>query len=157
MIDEQQANVGIERAVRRVGRLVHEPALSGRSDVDRAFLAAMAVDTGPSRIADIAQRLGVNTTYAGQYRLRLMSAELITPAGHGQVRFELPYLREYLLQAGGTGEHPPFGPDTEQAAALYRATFTGEPGIAALPPAPESAPHLPSRPDGQHPGPGRER
>ena len=76
LIDEQQARAGIVRAVRRVGRLVHEPALSGLSDVDRAFLTAMTVDTGASRLAEIAERLGVYSTYAGQYRIRLMASEL---------------------------------------------------------------------------------
>ncbi len=132
VITEKQADFGIDRAVRRVGRLVHEPALGGLSDVDRAFLAAMATDSGPSRIADIAQRMGVNTTYAGQYRIRLMSAELITSAGHGLVRFELPYMREYLLSVAGADEQQrPFG------------QFTGKPGIPALPTAP-GRPSLPA-------------
>lgn len=98
VIDEQQARAGVERAVRRVGRLVHEPALARLSDVDRSFLAAMAPDDGPSRLGDIAQRLGVSGTYAGQYRLRLIAAELIVPAGHGRVRYALPYLRDYLRE-----------------------------------------------------------
>ena len=96
VIDEQQARIGVERAVGRVGRLVVAPALGGLSRVDRAFLAAMALDPGPSRMGDIAERLGVSSTYASQYRLRLISAEVIAPAGHGLVRFELPYLRDYL-------------------------------------------------------------
>lgn len=97
-IDAGQARVGVERAVRRVGRLVHEPALGGLSAVDRSFLAAMSLDDEPSRMADIAQRLGVTGTYASQYRLRLISAELIVPAGHGRVSFALPYLRDYLRE-----------------------------------------------------------
>jgi hypothetical protein len=104
VIDEAQARLGVERAARRVGRLVNAPALAGLSDVDRSFLAAMAVDDGPSRLADIAARLGVSTTYASQYRLRLIAAEVIAPAGRGLVRFALPYLRDYLLDrpfAGG--------------------------------------------------------
>lgn len=97
-IDAGQARVGVERAVRRVGRLVHEPALGGLSAVDRSFLAAMSLDDEPSRMAGIAQRLGVTGTYASQYRLRLISAELIVPAGHGRVSFALPYLRDYLRE-----------------------------------------------------------
>ena len=106
VIDEAQARLGVERAARRVGRLVHAPALAGLSDVDRSFLAAMAVDDGPSRLADIAARLGVSTTYASQYRLRLIAAEVIAPAGRGLVRFALPYLRDYLLDRPlGGGDH----------------------------------------------------
>lgn len=102
VIDASQARIGVERAVRRVGRLVLAPALGGLSRVDRSFLTAMAVDPGPSRMADIADRLGVSSTYASQYRLRLLAAEVIAPAGHGLVRFELPYLRDYLQDHPGT-------------------------------------------------------
>lgn len=70
--------------------------------MDRLFLTAMAVDPGPSRMADIADRLGVSSTYASQYRLRLLAAEVIASAGHGLVRFELPYLRDYLQDHPGT-------------------------------------------------------
>jgi hypothetical protein len=56
----------------------------------------MAVDSGPSRMADLAERLQVDKYYASQYRLRLLDSELIAPAGHGHVDFALPYLREYL-------------------------------------------------------------
>lgn len=95
-IDRTHAEVGVERATRKVGRLVHAPSLRDVSEVDRSFLAAMALDRDSSEIAELAERLGVDTNYAGQYRLRMIAAELIEPAGHGRVRFALPYLREYL-------------------------------------------------------------
>ena len=81
-----------------VGALVHEPALSALSDIDRNFLLAMADDDGPSRMADIQQRLGVDVNYASQYRLRLIAAEVIEPIRRGYVDFALPYLRDYLRQ-----------------------------------------------------------
>lgn len=90
---------GVARARRRLGALIHEPALRGASDIDRAFLSAMALDDGPSRMADIQQRLGVDVNYTSQYRLRLIAAELIHSTRRGYVDFALPYLREYL------GEH----------------------------------------------------
>ncbi|CAB0702970.1 ATP-binding protein [Corynebacterium diphtheriae] len=85
-------------AKRKLGQLVHEPALSDLSEVDRTFLVAMAADDGPSTMSDIAQRLGVNSQYAGNYRRRLIDAEIITSSGYGQVDFELPYMREYLRE-----------------------------------------------------------
>jgi hypothetical protein len=88
----------VPAARRRLGRLVHEPALADLSDVDRSFLVAMAHDDGPSRMADVAARLGVNANYASQYRLRLLAADVIRPAGRGLVAFELPYLRDYLRE-----------------------------------------------------------
>ncbi|CAB0516713.1 ATP-binding protein [Corynebacterium diphtheriae] len=85
-------------AKRKLGQLVHEPALADLSEVDRTFLVAMAADDGPSTMSDIAQRLGVNSQYAGNYRRRLIDAEIITSSGYGQVDFELPYMREYLRE-----------------------------------------------------------
>ena len=100
------ARAGVELARDRLGTLVHEPALSSASEIDRSFLLAMALDAGPVRMADIADRLGVNANYASQYRRRLLAAELIEPVGTGKVDFALPYLREYLLAtaAGTEGE-----------------------------------------------------
>ena len=63
----------------------------------------MAADDGPSRIADIKQRLDVDDNYAGQYRLRLIAAELIEPTQRGYVDFALPYLREYLREQAAAG------------------------------------------------------
>ena len=97
-VTSEHARLAVEAAGRRVGRLVHEPALAELSPVDRTFLAAMAVDDQPSKMSDVAQRMGVDGNYAGQYRLRLIQAELIHAAAHGRVDFSLPNLREYLRE-----------------------------------------------------------
>jgi AAA ATPase domain len=94
----EDATRGVARARRRLGALIHEPALSVASDIGKSFLLAMAQDDGPSKMADIQQRLGVDVNYASQYRLRLIAAELIYPTRRGYVDFALPYLREYLRQ-----------------------------------------------------------
>lgn len=93
---------GVDAAARRVGHLVHEPALATLSAVDRSFLAAMAVDDGPSSMRAVAQRLGVDTTYASQYRLRLVAAELIESTSYGKVDFTVPYVRTYLREHAAT-------------------------------------------------------
>lgn len=90
--------VGVLAATRRLGTLVHEPALGALSDIDKSFLVAMAKDDGKSKMADIQERLGVDVNYASHYRLRLIAAELIESAGHGRVDFAMPYLREYLRE-----------------------------------------------------------
>lgn len=90
------AREGVSRALRRLGALVYEPALAGASAVDKTFLLAMTKDDGPSKMADIQERLGVDVNYASQYRLRLIAAELIEASSRGYVDFALPYLREYL-------------------------------------------------------------
>jgi len=95
-ITAADAAEGVARARSRLGALIHEPALSTASDIDRAFLAAMAQDDGPSRMADIQRRLNVTVNYLSQYRLRLIAAELIYSTRRGFVDFALPYLREYL-------------------------------------------------------------
>jgi hypothetical protein len=92
------ASEGVQRARRRLGTLVHQPALRGVSDIGKSFLAAMAHDDGRSRMKDIQTRLGVDANYVSQYRLRLIDAELIEPAGHGYVRFTVPYLADYLRE-----------------------------------------------------------
>ena len=57
--------------------------------------AAMAVDDGPSRMADIAARLTADANHASQYRLRLIAADMIRPYGHGHGNYTLPYLRDH--------------------------------------------------------------
>lgn len=97
-IEEGHAADGVGRAQRRIGDLVHDPSLSAVAPTARSFLMAMAQDDGPSRLGDIAERMGVEGNYASQYRARLIRAELIEPAGKGQVNFVMPYMREYLRQ-----------------------------------------------------------
>jgi hypothetical protein len=116
-ITSEHAQRGVERARRKIGQLVHEPALADLSPTDRSFLVAMAQDAqGPSRISDVAQRLGVDANYASQYRKRLIDAEVITPAGYGAVDFSLPYLRDYLR------EH--------ETASAYRRPGTASTGVS---------------------------
>ena len=89
---------GAAAAERRMGRNVIEPAINDLSPVDRIFLMRMAVDDRPSKMSDIRQRMSVDVNYASQYRLRLIAAGLIRPAGHGLVDFTLPHLRTWLRE-----------------------------------------------------------
>ncbi|MCT1683957.1 ATP-binding protein [Corynebacterium appendicis] len=95
-IGETAVSRGVGDARRKLGQLVHEPSLADLSEVDRTFLTAMSVDDGPSRMSDIAARMGVDSQYAGKYRKRLIDAEIIRSTAHGFVDYELPYMREYL-------------------------------------------------------------
>jgi hypothetical protein len=97
-IDLSDAQKGVAGAQRRLGSMVHDPALAGLSSIDKSFLLAMANDDGPSKMADIAKRMKVDSTYASIYRLRLIDSELIESPAHGLVDFTLPYLREYLRE-----------------------------------------------------------
>lgn len=102
VLELHHAEHGLDQARRKVGQLVHASALADLSAVDRSFLAAMAIDDGPSKTADVARRLGVTGTYAGQYRLRLLAAEVIETRGYGFISFTLPGLRDYLRNLGAT-------------------------------------------------------
>jgi hypothetical protein len=89
---------GSDEANRRIGTLVLEPALNDLSAVDRTFLLHMASDDGPSKMADIAARMNADANYSSQFRLRLIAAGLIEPAGHGRVTFVLPHVRDWLRE-----------------------------------------------------------
>lgn len=99
-IDLEAAEKGAGKARRKLGQLVHEPALADLSDVDRSFLAVMSLDEGRSRTADIAKRLNVSSQYVNAYRNRLIDADMIHSPAHGYVDFSLPYLRDYLREHG---------------------------------------------------------
>lgn len=62
--------------------------------------AAMAVDPGPSRMVVVQHRMQVSSSYASQYRLRLLAADMIRSMGHGLVDFTVPHLRAYLREHG---------------------------------------------------------
>jgi hypothetical protein len=100
VIDLDQVERGTNLARRRLGQLVVEPSLQDLSETDRTFLLAMAHDDGPATMKSIAERLGVDATYAGQYRLRLIEAEIIISSSYGKVDFALPSMRDYLREHG---------------------------------------------------------
>ena len=95
-ITVQAAELGIRKAQRALGQLVHEPALQDLSATDRTFLIVMAQDEGISKIADIASRMKVDKQDANVYRRRLIEAGMIRPVALGHIAFELPYMRDYL-------------------------------------------------------------
>lgn len=97
-ISLEDAEKGTNRAHRRLGSLVHEPALEGLSAIDKSYLLKMAEDDGPSSTKEIASRLNATMKYASVYRDRLIAAQLIEPAGLGYVQLTVPYLREYLRE-----------------------------------------------------------
>lgn len=75
---------------------VCKTTLAALSERDADFLAAMAQDNGASRISDIAHRMGVSDDYAQKYRKRLKDGGIITQERRGFLRFDVPYLADYL-------------------------------------------------------------
>lgn len=126
-ISLEDAEYAYRRARRSMGSFILEPSLSGLSAIDRSFLAAMAHDDGPSKLADIRRRMGsIDSGYGSMYRQRLLDAGVIVSAGHGKVTIALPYLREYLREhvvseaanddtreSAGFPPPPPLDPDTD--------------------------------------------
>jgi hypothetical protein len=97
-VTTEDVTAGVAAARRRLGRHVHTPALRPLSSVDRTYLLAMAQDDGLSRTGKIAERMGVTAQYAGEYRRRLIRDGIIESAGHGLVRFTIPYTAEHLRE-----------------------------------------------------------
>lgn len=58
----------------------------------------MLPDKGISHVADIAQRMGVSSNYASQYRSRLIDQGIIGERGRGKVAFDMPFFREYVAK-----------------------------------------------------------
>ncbi|MDR3191079.1 MAG: ATP-binding protein [Lactobacillaceae bacterium] len=75
------------------------------TNVEQRFMVSMAMDEKRTKNAELVERLGENTSYISQYRMRLMHAGIIKPAGYGYVQFTLPYMREYIQNIIETGEY----------------------------------------------------
>jgi hypothetical protein len=97
-------DTSVPAAQERLGALVLEPALGDLSPNDRRFLLAMSVDDGPSKIGELAGRLGTSSNQASQYRLRLLDTQMIDSPSRGLVNIAMPYLRQYLRTNGALGE-----------------------------------------------------
>lgn len=95
-LNAEHVDLAVAAARRRNTRMVIEAALAAASPKDLEFLRAMATDNGPSKTADIGQRLGDARNTTGNYRARLIDAGLIESAGHGIIEFAIPGLREHL-------------------------------------------------------------
>jgi len=87
---------GINSSIEAMDQMILETTVLELSELDVAFLKAMALDTGASRISEIVRRLGTSSAKAGQYRLRLIKQGVIEPYGRGKIQFALPLLRDYL-------------------------------------------------------------
>lgn len=100
-VTDEMVDQAVTVARRRNDRVVVDAALSTASRRDLDFLRAMAEDEGPSSAGDIGVRMGARPDTVGNYRIRLIDAGLIEPAGYGLVRFAIPGLREHLRQGRG--------------------------------------------------------
>ncbi|MEY2848402.1 MAG: hypothetical protein RI885_1067 [Actinomycetota bacterium] len=95
-ITVDDAEVAFEKGIRAVTDRVISRVYLDLSEVDREFVKAMAVDQGRSRISDIVKRMDRTPQYVQVYKNRLISSGYVEQAGHGWVRFSLPYLDQYI-------------------------------------------------------------
>ena len=92
-----QVQRGVVLAQGDLGQRVLEPTFYELSDGDLAFLRAMLEDQDVSLVADIAQRMGVASNYASQYRARPVEQGIIGTRGNLVCRLLLEHKKEVLL------------------------------------------------------------
>ena len=77
-------------------RNVHRLIFSELSNRDREFVFAMSEDDGFSSVSLIGERMSKKKNFISLYRERLIAAGVVKPAGQGLLRFNYPYMKEFL-------------------------------------------------------------
>ncbi len=103
-VPEMVFDAAVDAAMRDFKRDICQTTLAPLSGRDVDFLKAMAADAGESSVSDIAERLNVSNAYVQLYKRRLMQAGVISQPRRGLVRFEVPYMREHLLESKAYNE-----------------------------------------------------
>ena len=81
---------------------VLDPVLGKLSGGMSSYLSAMCSvedDAARASCSEVAGQMGKTTSEVSSYRQRLITQRLIEPAGRGYVRFLLPHVRDYYLEA----------------------------------------------------------
>ena len=74
------------------------PTLRELTPREIEYLDAMAPDDGPSQTSDIARRMGISMTNAANLRRCLIAFGAIREVRMGRVEFDIPLLRDFLLE-----------------------------------------------------------
>ncbi|MDR0626459.1 MAG: Lrp/AsnC family transcriptional regulator, partial [Bifidobacteriaceae bacterium] len=96
IISAADAAEGTRASQESMDAMILDATVRELSKGDLQFLNAMKDDPDFSNVADLAARLRISPSSAGQRRIRLIKADVIEEYGRGKVRFTLPLLREYL-------------------------------------------------------------
>lgn len=102
-----EVDAGIEQAHMRIGRLVVLPVWKDLSSRDREFLAAMASVPTPAVLADVAQRMGVSTSYASVYKARLVRSGLVVSTDDESLAFIHPAVTAWIADHSAQRSVPP--------------------------------------------------
>lgn len=95
-ITAKDVEEGISLALQDMRGSVFASTLTDLSEGDLTFLKAMLPDERVSTMKEIANRMGVTSSYASQYRLRLIDQGVIGERGRGRVGFDIPGFAAYL-------------------------------------------------------------
>ena len=92
----EDAEKGVAYARREFDDRILAPSFYELSAGDRAFLKAMLEDADYSTVSEIGSRLGRGSSYAAQYKRRLLDQGVIEENYDKSVRFALPGMREFV-------------------------------------------------------------
>ncbi len=87
---------GVQIATDDIKERIFKATLDELSNRDLEFLNAMLQDSKSSKTADIANRIGMTTGNVSTYKKRLLEQGVIEESRRGEVKFALPFLRDYL-------------------------------------------------------------
>jgi hypothetical protein len=100
-VEMRDVERGIAVARRSFDSMVIEPALRQLPKGQLTYLLAMAhAGEGPVASGTVAQLLGKQANQVSTHRKRLIEANVIEPAGFGNVTFTIPCMRDWLLEHG---------------------------------------------------------
>ena len=97
-ISDEDTTRGIEIAKAELRDQILLPTLTDLSPTDREFLKTMLEDETSSALGDIAQRMGKTSSYASQYKRRLLEEGVIRQTPDGKVAFSLSSMRDILRE-----------------------------------------------------------
>lgn len=101
VVEPRDVERGFEDALMAFGDAVCAPAFDALSPAARKFVCAMAADDpAPSKVADIADRLGKSRSWANKYREVLIAEKVIVPDDLGYVKFAIPHMARYVGKKG---------------------------------------------------------
>lgn len=96
-VEARDVERGFEDALLAFGDAVCAPAFDALSPAARKFVCAMvADDPAPSKVAEIADRLGKSRSWANKYREVLIAERVIVPDTLGYVKFAIPHMARYV-------------------------------------------------------------
>ena len=98
MILKEHVDRGIAAARAEFEENVLRSTLRDLSAGDLRFARAMLADDGPSRITDVAERMGKGANYASTYKSRLLKHGVISEYDNGTFAFCIPLFREFLSE-----------------------------------------------------------